>query len=106
MVIIAVHFKGVFPFFSAGAVYSFRCNGMVHARVRVCKEISSRCCEAHFWCGRIVLDGEVTCQNGVRDLDRDLQNEVKVRKSQNFNYPYLEEFLTQNHNVWCSDIGS
>ena len=33
------------------------------------------------------------CQSGVRDLD--LENEVKVRRSWNFNWPYLGQFSTQ-----------
>ena len=43
-------------------------------------------------------------QNGVRDLD--LEDEVNVQMSRNFNWPYLWQFSMQNQNVWCSEIGS
>ena len=39
------------------------------------------------------LDGDVQkCQNSVCDLD--LENEVNVLRSRNFNWPYLGHFLT------------
>ena len=37
-------------------------------------------------------------QNGVRDLGIDLENDVEVRRSRNFNWPYLGP--TQNQNVY------
>ena len=41
----------------------------------------------------------VSLKNDVRGLDLDLENEVKVRKSLNFNWPHLGHFSTQNQNV-------
>ena len=37
-------------------------------------------------------------QKGIRDLDFDLENEVKVRRSGDFNWPYLGQFSPQNQN--------
>ena len=49
-------------------------------------------------------DGEVqTCQNGACDLDRELENKVKIQRSINFDWPYLRIFLLHNQNVWCSE---
>ena len=41
------------------------------------------------------------CQTEVRDPD--LENEVKVLRSRNFDWPYLRQFLSQDQNVWCSE---
>ena len=38
------------------------------------------------------------CQNNVNDLD--LENELIVEKSQNFNWPYLSQFLPPNQ-IMC-----
>ena len=74
------------------------------ARVCVCNESAQSAGKMNFaeW---IILDwGSTNCQNGVCDLD--LENEVKVPRSQNFNWPYLEHFSTQDQNIECSVIGS
>ena len=52
--------------------------------VSVCNEMSLRCYEADFWCDCILVasTGEMQeLQNGARDLE----NEVKVQRSRNFN---------------------
>ena len=67
---------------------------MMRVYVSVCSEISSRC-----WVGvEIDLNGEVQkCQNGVLDIDS--ENEVRMQRSQNFKWSYLEQFSMQNHNI-------
>ena len=53
-------------------------------KVRVAKYVQA---EADFWCGGVAVDGRILkkCQNGVRDLDIGLENEVKVERSRIFN---------------------
>ena len=58
-------------------------------RMSVSNEISSRCWEAEFWFGDSLNGGNKKCQNGVRHVDLDLENEVKVWRSRNFSWLYL-----------------
>ena len=52
----------------------------------VCDEMSSRCLEADFlWGGKPTTSEVQNCQNGISDLEFDLENGVVVRKSRNFN---------------------
>ena len=45
----------------------------------------------------VALGGEVQeCQNGAWDFDFDPENEVKVQRSQNFDWLYLRYILSQN----------
>ena len=46
------------------------------------------------------------CQDGVCGFDCDLENEVKVRRSRNVDWLYIEHFSTENQNVECCEIGS
>ena len=68
----------------------------------VCDEIGSRCLGNWLLaCSTVQVQ---ICQNGVRDLHLDLDDEVKVRRSRNFNWPYLGHFWTQNQSVYCSEL--
>ena len=65
--------------------------------MNVCNEISSRCWEADFWCGCGTQPGSPKMSKMLYltvDLDFDPENEVKVQKSQNFDWPYLRSLLS------------
>ena len=53
--------------------------------------------EPDFWCGGSPRLESTKCPIGVRDLD--LENELKVQRSQSFNLLYVGHFSTQNLNV-------
>ena len=44
----------------------------------------------------VAPDGGSKEKSCIRDLDLDPENKVKVRRSRNFNWPYLEHFSTED----------
>ena len=64
---------------------------------------------------KLIFGAEITTDGGVHSTNfqnivllrgNGLENDVKVSRSRNFNWPYLRQFLTRNQNVSRSEVGS